>query len=183
MRDWSWLIWLQLGCDVGKRKQKAQGPEASSLGRAIDTANVDAKASVDRLKSQLVTYRWWIVLFLVVASVWLGLRGQKPAVMTEEEAAICRGDLACWVGHYGSKAEAGCRHVVEAAAKNGAVWDDEGFGKVLTRWHDQGKGSLQLIGDAVRFEDDNGDLTRMSFSCVFDPSSSRVRLTHLDRSE
>jgi len=42
MRDLSWLIWLQLGCDVGKRKQKAQGPEASSLGRAIDTANVDA---------------------------------------------------------------------------------------------------------------------------------------------
>jgi len=161
---------------VEKGKGKAQAKSSSRNGSAVKIANAEVKVSFDRLKDQLRRSRWYIAIFIVTSTVWLGLRTPPAAEMTQQALDLCRADLACWVIRNGAKAEAGCRHVVEAAAKNRAIWDEDSFGRVRTAWFNQEEGSLMLSGDSVRFEDDRGDLVRMSFTCLFDAASSRVRL-------
>ena len=72
-----------------------------------------------------------------------------------------------------------CREEIDLAAPYRTEWDTSGTVPVFSwlKWIDPEVGlggGITYVGDAVHFQEGNGDWTRMRYSCEYDTSLQRL---------
>ena len=120
---------------------------------------------------------WLALIFIAIPFVggMLGLFGRSddtPAAPALTDAQ-CKQSLQCWGDRHSGAATGPCKRAVEAQAKWQWEWTDGALETKFPRfaWVDPSVGTLQYIGDKVKFQNGFGAWQHMEYRCVFDPSS------------
>lgn len=128
---------------------------------------------------------------VIIATLWLvgkcsssGTTPSAPAagpaapVAAVDAEANCRKDLKCWGDKHNAMATVRCTAAVEREAKHQAEWTDDWTEVKFPRfgWADQDKGTLNYLGDKVKFQNGFGAWTNMIYSCTYDPSTEKALL-------
>lgn len=122
----------------------------------------------------------WIVLIFIAIPFLAGVFGlignedssQAPALSETD----CKARLQCWGDRHSGAALGPCTRAVEAQAKFQAEWTDGMLEQKFPRfaWVDPEGGSLQYVGDKVKFQNGFGAWQHMEYRCVFDPGTGQA---------
>jgi hypothetical protein len=136
-----------------------------------------------------------LTLFVVIFGIgllvhWLGGKResyvniqlpQSKAASVETKKTCSPDDAECAFLASAGEATVDCQQLIEAKSEHTVKWDSS-LGKQVFAykgWNSNQHKELSLIGDAVKFQDDHGAWTPMSYACTFDLASRKATSVHV----
>lgn len=104
----------------------------------------------------------------------------EAAAKAEEEAkakaVACREEAECWYTKIEYAAKSLCKEGVERQAKYDYEWTDTWKAPAFTRvgWANKKKGTFNIAGDEVKYQNGFGAWMRMKYICTIDPEEGLI---------
>lgn len=169
------------GVDGGSSKKSRAKSAAPPPGPVTSQqyAAAEVKKSYTLIRDQLLERKYSIAFWLALGVGYFMLPSQSTSALSEAEKAACASSLSCLGEQGGDVIRSACRFAVGNMAKRSVEWESSGREGWVLDWLDSPGGQLILSGNQVSFENDDGGLTRMAFTCQYDQQKKTAKIVRL----